>query len=532
MRQCSPRGFSKRPLPFTLLCVLLFACTLIYYSGRGSQDHLGSAVHVPSSLDELPDDPAVHPCSIDITRLRRLGLSPTIDYVRVDVNVKYDEEGDNNSTRLHLNDDDIPPIVDLGTPLPEPTTVVIDSSKQPKASPSSCPRPVTLHFPRPNPTPDASNIVFGVATNIKRLDASLLSMSHWLGGTNARIFAIIEPAPEEEINIVRAKAYQYKIRLQLAVSGAEYNARYFSLIKLLSEQRKVSENNTADGYRVSATAQWAGIIDDDTFFTSTHALLTTLENYDHTRPQYVGALSEDGNQMHMWGFMAYGGAGIFLSMPLLDALQPHFDTCLDTTHTGDSRIAHCIYTHSLAKLQWAHGLHQCDLHGDQSGFYESGRRLPLSLHHYKTWFELDISKMAAVSRVCGSSSSRSHKVGNKDIAQYDPGCMLRRYRFADDWILTNGFSVVKYSQPLAKGDISVEKTWEDFLAAVEEDYLHTLAPLRPKDTGKVSYRLEEALVEEQPQSKLPVVRQFYVQRKKTTGLQKDKVVEVVWAVKQ
>ena len=151
-------------------------------------------------------------------------------------------------------------------------------------------------------------------------------------------------------------------------------------------------------------------------------------------------------------------------------------------------------------------LHQLDLHGDASGFFESGRELPLSVHHWKSWFWTPMDKLAAVSKVCGDA------------------CLLKRWRFEDGWYITNGYSVVKYGDEgdLAKTkveDLSIEKTWWD---EYEWDgrYEEAFGKIRPKDDRKASLRLEDAIVEGNR------VRQIYIRR--GDAERSDRVLELVW----
>jgi hypothetical protein len=88
-------------------------------------------------------------------------------------------------------------------------------------------------------------------------------------------------------------------------------------------------------------------------------------------------------------------------------------------------VARCIYDHTTTKLKWERGLYQLDPRGDTSGFYESGRPLPLSLHHWKSWFHADMVSLGKVAVICGEA------------------CLLRCWHLSDDWYLVNGVSVVK-----------------------------------------------------------------------------------------
>ncbi|KAL2013733.1 hypothetical protein VTN00DRAFT_1258 [Thermoascus crustaceus] len=312
-------------------------------------------------------------------------------------------------------------------------------------------RPVHVRAsPVPTTKPEAKHIIFELATSLERLDESLDAIANWAGGTYANIIAVIEPHPDEE-----------------------YLDGYFSLVKVLY---KWSDWPTV--------TKWAAFIDDDTFFPSMANLVSLLEAYDFKGQHYIGGITEDFRQMYSWGYMGYGGAGVFLSIPLLAELNKHYDACNAVKDTGDRRHARCIYTYTTTKLAWEHDLHQLDLHGDASGFYESGRPLPLSLHHWKSWFPVDMVELNEV---------------------------------AWNWYLVNGFALIRYSTPPpelpGEGPLSMEKTWEDSVYGGSDDG----GALKVGENS---------------------VRQFYVRQQPASGdgepdqQQPDQVLEVVWRSKQ
>ena len=173
--------------------------------------------------------------------------------------------------------------------------------------------------------------------------------------------------------------------------------------------------------------------------------------------------------------------------------------CNDVRYQGDARIAQCIYAKTTTKLSWESGLHQVDLQGDLSGFFEAGRAQPLSLHHWKSWYHHDMSNLSLVSSVCGDA------------------CLLRRWRFANGWFLNNGYSVVRYSEDVPADDTTMEKTWDNTGWASTASFFHTLGPMRRKDRKKLSLVMAGAVRQEGR------VRQFYIN---WSGV--PRVLEVVW----
>lgn len=430
-------------------------------------------------------------CVVDIDVLRTLGLNEsTAEYARLEIHVERSEAFGGFSDDIFL-------------PLPSFQSIALDAGERRQPlTPEICSSIVSMGAPPvPSSKPDASHILFGVATSLERLDGSLDAFAHWAGGTNTRILAVIEPHPDA--SLVEHRARKLGFTLTIIQSDAEYLDRYFSLVRAFFQHR---DENTL----------WAAFIDDDTFFPSMSNLVSRLGSYDAGKPQYIGGISEDFGQMYNWGYMAYGGAGIFISMPLLDELDRFYDACNAAKVTGDRRLARCIYAHTTTKLTWEPGLHQLDLHGDASGFYESGRPLPLSLHHWKSWFDVDMVALSKVASVCGEE------------------CLLRRWRFADDWYLINGFGLVKYSAPLNKKegeDLRMEMTWQESAYAGGDGFEHTLGPLRPKDEGKISFRLCGAIRCEEEGGEEGggnCVRQFYVRQQPESSNGPDQVLEVVW----
>lgn len=372
----------------------------------------------------------------------------------------------------------------------------------------------TVRIPRlPHTQPDAREFIFGVATTYSRLYDSLDTFSHWLSNTNARIVAAMEPSLDPDLpDRVLQKAQSLHIQLGTVESRYTFLDRYFQLIRILHENR-------------NSETKWYVIIDDDTFFLDLANLINTFKaKYNPELPYYIGALTEDSQQMSTWGYMAYGGGGVFLSAPLVEAMLPHWDACFAKRTTGDQKIASCIYHHTTTKFTWEHNLHQLDLHGDQSGFYEALRPQPLSVHHWKSEefrFHADMYNMSLVSSICGNS------------------CLLQKFKFSNNWILTNGFSLVRYSDYDLKhrdvdSDNSMERTWDFYYnGAGDVHFEHSLGPIRkPDEAGKITFRMESALKESDGR-----IRQLYVKRKRRKEPDEwpgpgavEGVVEIEWTM--
>lgn len=369
----------------------------------------------------------------------------------------------------------------------------IVSPEKSDLDPKSCLPPLHLDVPPFERELDASHVLFGAATTVQRAEASIPFLMRWLSSTGARLILDVKGNDDKPANTKDMASLERRMReLGLAVtliSAVEKKGdnvqRYFSLVKTLYK------------YKDEKT-KWVGFIDDDTFFTSMSGLLSRLHTFEHQKEQYLGAVSEEWWTVCQYGWIAMGGGGIFLSIPLLELLDRNYADCKKkaTRTFGDHRIAECIERHTDTRLTHLDGLHQIDLHGDRSGVFESGRQT-LSLHHWKEgywsedgsgpdairhprWFPLDT--MSLVSNVCGDT------------------CFLQRWQFGKDTLLTNGYSIAMYPKGHLKSLelFKMEKTWvtpinvEDSL---NNGYDHYLGPLRPAlklEKEKIHYRFMDA----------------------------------------
>lgn len=488
--------------------VLAFLCIFLLSSSRFRDAALpasinkpltGNAKAPPKSQAQLEEEakfntppapasnelrPPLEPgkCSPDIEFLRRpeLGLSDNIAYSRRCVTPKYS------------NDIDRDAIHKLSEPLiPEKININLASCEALASLPCE---PLTLPVPSPYPAQNFAHFIFGVATYYDRMIEALPSFDHWLSGTAAPLVAVIVDHATHDLPALEALFAQHKIKLVCVPGEPNLTIDQNHFITL----RPTVQN-------IGPETQWVAIIDDDTFFPSLGALSETFAKYDHTKEFWLGQLSEDFYSVRSWGFFAYGGAGAFLSVPLAKKLEPFQEQCLEEAAlpSGDGMLRDCVYYHSKTKLTLVPGLHQQDMRGDLSGFFEAGLRT-LSLHHWKSWYEEPVPKLAAVTRVCGD-------------------CFLQRFQFGEDTLLTNGYSITQYRRGLDRLNLDwMEATWNQH--GPEFDF--SIGPLRPalKKDEKRSYRLKD--VEYLSDGR---VRQIYVYKRDwKSGEEMDEVVEFLW----
>jgi len=496
----------RRP---STLAVFLAVLLLIIWAGRW-----GHGVQVQQVANGKGKEPEAKPCTEHLGWLEPYQFTSPIKYVSRDI-----------LTYPSLTSER-PSLTILKSPLfPDFTTV--DLSKSATVEREHCLPPLVLQVPSGLRQPtDASNMIFGLQTTMNRLKDTVKHLARWLPDTGARLFAIVieneeTPAKDEDI---RALEKQFKdLGMDVSIvhpvrKTDSFAQRYFSLVSMMYGAR-------------NDKTEWVICIDDDTFFPSMHDLSNFLKNYDSKKQQYIGSLSEDWWAVNNYGLMGFGGAGIMLSKPLAKVIDDHMDECKENLRTtaGDISVMDCIYRFSSTKLTHVPALHQVDMHGDLSGFYESGREM-LSLHHWKegsaAGYKLEMEKMHLVANICDS-------------------CFLQRWQFPKELVLSNGFSVSYYPEGHISGQKpggllgtgvgasvpkinleQMERTWGDDI-----NVLHSLAPVRDKMTEdtKIGYKLLDSLIVDSDADggkKGDVVRQIYF--KEGGGNDQDTVMVLNW----
>ena len=346
-----------------------------------------------------------------------------------------------------------------------------------------------------SPETDPGIMSFGMATEIPRLTSALPQLLHWLPHTNAQVHVI---APPHDLDLQMQNSIRAMgINLTINTSNLPFPKAYFSIVKTLYEAR-------------GPKTKWLVLMDDDTFIPSLRYLVSHLErHYDADEEVMIAATSDDIGQVRNFGLIPFGGAGIFISVPLAQSLVQRevWDYCMESgKDQGDQIVNDCLNTQSTVRPTFDLGLHQMDITGDSSGYFESGRRM-LTIHHWRSWFNVNVPMAGNVSKACGDE------------------CVFQRWLFDENIVLSNGYSVVDYPKGVQEKELEkVEKTWNGDLGS----YLHKIGPLREsyQKEEKRQARLVEAVVVEGVG-----VRQIYVENAEwiEEGAQRiDRVVELLW----
>lgn len=375
-------------------------------------------------------------------------------------------------------------------------------------------------------TANVSDFMFGVSTTYKRFSdpktSPINEWSYWLTDSNGssnggKLLLMILGATEAELMDVYDKLTKIGIDVDVYHSdpAMEMAARYLTLVPTLYNHPE------------RPNKKWLVMCDDDTFFPYPHALVERFAEYDADQPMYIGTLSEDVNSVDRHGSQAFGGAGVFLSVPMAKEAAGRYESCKSDEKIresnsgwgpqGDILLRKCIYENTEVKLTFLRDLWQLDIYGDPSGFYESGIQ-PLSVHHYRGgWHTAYPFQYTKVAHLCGED------------------CTLQRFRTADNFVISTGFSVAQYPQGI---DFDLGQFERTFVATPEDKGWNldfTLGPQRQSlaNTGrKWSWDLQESTMNEDGS-----IAQVYIRKhgdwrwKDAEGLamgEMDGIVELVW----
>ncbi|KAL6855595.1 hypothetical protein ACO1O0_006746 [Amphichorda felina] len=392
----------------------------------------------------------------------------------------------------------------------------------------SCADPLEIEVPRSGlpSTVNASDFMFGVSTTHGRfMDPATSPINEWIfwltdsrGRSNGgKLLLMLLDATDEELQEVANLLGDVGIDVDVyhGDSSVEMAVRYVNLVPTLYTHRETPNK------------KWLVTCDDDTFFPNMHGLIEELGKYDHTRMMYIGTLSEDVGAIDRHGSQAFGGAGVFLSVPMAEKVTELYGSCTSEEKIlesnsgwgpqGDILLRKCIYENTATRLRTIWNLWQLDFFGDPSGFYEWGIK-PLSLHHYRGggWHNARPGEFAKIAHTCGED------------------CIMQRFQTSDDFVIS-GYSVAHYPKGIdwdyaqQEGTLNAapeDKGWNlDFMFGPQRPSLHR--------TGKkIAWELVQSEV--RPDSS---VLQTYTRKKDddrwvledgTPMSNIDGVIELVW----
>ncbi|KAF4633394.1 hypothetical protein G7Y89_g4728 [Cudoniella acicularis] len=372
---------------------------------------------------------------------------------------------------------------------------------------------------------DASSLIFGVSTTFDRFNddrtGPINEWVRWLtdgkGRSNgAGLILALYNTTQTEIDHAGERLAAAGINATVVPSNPSLDmpGRYVDLVQMLYNHPTRKQR------------KYFALVDDDTFFPCMSELLRTLFQYDYKKPYYIGTFTERVDWMlSNHAPMAYGGGGIFLTAPVareivkLPCLQKDDDgTYVMGGDQGDRLLYNCLHQNTEIALTYLPLLHQLDHYGDPSGFYENGRQ-PLSLHHYKSWHNLEPAKIHVVADACGED------------------CVLQRFQFKDNFVISNGYSVSEYPHGIdfdllqmeATFDIPSENDFQDVLLS------YSFGEMR-KDLSKTGRKRSWHLLDSRKERD-GKVKQIYLKRRGDNRWMKegedhpenDSIVVLTWA---
>ncbi|GAA5859839.1 hypothetical protein JCM8547_004350 [Rhodosporidiobolus lusitaniae] len=257
-----------------------------------------------------------------------------------------------------------------------------------------------------------SSVMFGMSTTPDRVLWNLPVWANWVPArTGERGPAVLDPTkhvqtsqlplvlvvtpppnPTEQLRTREAvdEANGMGMYVEMRPREADrFETRYFGLAE---EMWNESHKRALEGVQTD----WFIFSDDDTFYPDFDSLVRLLSQYDPTEDWLIGTLSESTKQVAQWGHIAYGGAGIIVSRATLEKMNAPgvWQECLNkygSAFGGDAMITHCaadvMGKEAKEALIVDSTLHQLDIRGDGTGFFQSGF-LITSLHHWGSWFDL------------------------------------------------------------------------------------------------------------------------------------------------
>ena len=186
-------------------------------------------------------------------------------------------------------------------------------------SANACPLHTVSILPNRTPTRyAASTLLFGVVIKADDIPNALQHWRYWARHTDVA-FHVLLPGSDYYRTTEVEDMIRGALDVHVRVESNRDTDDMGKLTLMLVEKMKLA----ATPERV-----WFIIISPTTFVTSVDDILLALEPYDATRALYMGGLSESTKQKEQYGIFAYGGAGIVLSLPVVESVINHSITLL------------------------------------------------------------------------------------------------------------------------------------------------------------------------------------------------------------
>ncbi|KAI6750936.1 hypothetical protein HG530_014386 [Fusarium avenaceum] len=300
--------------------------------------------------------------------------------------------------------------------------------------------------PRPGQI-DASDFIFAISTSFDRVVrddyAVAKDWARWMTGGNqhgngANFMLVLDQGHYKQVQKLTEILHSFGIDAHVTISEGQISPakRYFNMIDAV---KKYSATLAQKGQM----KKWYGILDEEIFLPNLSYLQKRLFAYNSEKELYVGLPSERGDWAIGEGFMTtYGGGAVFLTRSAISRVPelPCFDgVSVDPTNkkSWDSLLQDCLAKNTKMKMHILPSFYSPKDNDDYSSHldsYETGIH-PLALHHYQERHHLTPSQAHLVTDVCGEA------------------CFLQRYRFRDNWVLVNGYTITEYPDGIHLSDM-------------------------------------------------------------------------------
>ena len=300
---------------------------------------------------------------------------------------------------------------------------------------------------------DASDFLFGISSTYERVVAEEYAIvkdwARWLTGggrygNGATFVLVLDQATENQIDELYESLAKFGIDAYVTTSLSPMSTarRYFEMIKVMKSFSTILAQN-------GQNKKWFGLLDEKIFLPNLSYLQDRLFSYNSEAEMYMGLPSEKTDWAIGSGYVTtYGGGAIFLTRPAVSHISNL--PCIgaddsDKSSEGkgwDSLLQDCLVKHTdltMTVLPSFYSPSDDDEYSTRADSYETGIQ-PLTLHHYEERHQVNPSMAHLVTDVCGEA------------------CFLQRYRFSDDWVLVNGYSITEYPDGLTIGDKPISVT--------------------------------------------------------------------------
>ncbi|KAF4985457.1 hypothetical protein FDECE_16548 [Fusarium decemcellulare] len=308
-----------------------------------------------------------------------------------------------------------------------------------------------LNIPVPGgPLPgqvDASDFLFAVSTSFDRVVrddyAVVRDWARWMTGGNqhgngASFVLFLDQSDDQQVKELNGILRTFGIDAHVTTSTTPVSAarRYFNMIQVIKGH---GARLAQKGHR----KKWYGILDEEIFLPNLSYLQERLFSYNSEKELYIGLPSERGDWAIGEGFMTtYGGGAVFLTRSAVSRIPPLpcFDDAADDPadkKRWDGLLQDCLTQHTKMKMHILPSFYSPGDNDDYSSHldsYETGIQ-PLALHDYQERHQLTPSLAHLVTDVCGEA------------------CFLQRYRFRDNWVLVNGYTITEYPDGMNVADM-------------------------------------------------------------------------------